>query len=42
MLNNEIIIYNNEKIINVFNSLMIEYEDVFINIENIINIFENQ
>lgn len=42
MFVNEIIIYNNKKVINILNSLMIEYEDVFINIKNIINIFEYQ
>ena len=41
MLINKIIIYNNEKIINIFNFLMIEYKNVFTNIENIINISKN-
>ena len=36
------IIYENNKIVHILSSLITEFEDVFIDIENIINISENQ
>ena len=42
MLINEVIVYENNKIIYILSSLMIEFENVFIDIKDIINIFENQ
>ena len=42
MLINEIIVYENDEIIHILSSLMIEFENVFIDIKNIINISENQ
>ena len=42
MLINEIIIYENNEIVYILSFLIIEFENVFIDIEDIINIFENQ
>ena len=35
---NNIIIYNNNKIYYIFSFIIIEYKDIFINLEKIINI----
>ena len=42
MLNNKVIVYKNNKIVHILSFLITEFENVFIDIENIINISENQ
>ena len=42
MLNNKIIVYKNDKSVCILSFLITEFENIFIDIENIINIFENQ
>ena len=42
IFSNDIIVYKNEKIYNVLNIIITKFENVFINIENIINFSKNQ
>ena len=42
VLINKVIVYENDKTVYVLSSLVIEFENVFIDIEDIINIFKNQ
>ena len=42
ILLNEIIVYKNKDIFNILNIIIIKFEDIFTNIENIINLSENQ
>ena len=42
VLINKIIIYENDEIMHILSFLIIEFENVFVDIENIINIFKNQ
>ena len=41
ILSNEIIVYKNNKTFNIFNIIIIEFENVFIDIKNIINLLKN-
>ena len=41
MLDNKIIIYENDETVHILSFLIIKFENVFIDIENIINISKN-
>ena len=42
VLSNDVIIYENDNIMNILIIIVIEFEDVFINLENIINLSKEQ
>ena len=42
IFSNDVIVYDNNEAFYIFNSVVIKYENVFINSKNIIDIFEKQ